>query len=886
MLTILMAMFSRCANGLMLILNIRYTHLKPDAVKKIGTANQSFDEKKNPLKFVMKLLIRVLFLYIPGLLLSILLLASLVIWQQNLISLKQLGMLIEYVRIQDTATVVAEIRAELFGTAEWETDPSYDRQPVKGRGHSPWVMRGNLDQKPRMLSFALAPGVWASYETESASLYQVLQGELLLEGAAYDHRHGPQPRSSGAWYVRYPSPSQWYLQVSGSEELLPATVRYLGHEYGSGHKTAALRFVVSTDQHSLELTETPELLVEEGNAWLLRQFQQYGETSALSASFRDANNNVTRAQGNVRVELGGTTAIHNVDYKRISDTSEGQLERGKAVIANSDCLGCHNDQQQLVGPPWSQVSGRYRGKIQDATLASLARSIRLGSANKWGQVPMPAHPTLSLDDAVSAVAYILSRTEVDVEQNIPVDANGLAYVSSRDYDINPRLEELHPAFTISNLLPEGFEPKVGGMDFTADGKLLVASWDQDGAVFQIDTEALGEKRVLRIAEGLQEPLGLKVIGDRLFVLQKQELTELIDYDGDGIIDQYRTHSYDWPSSSNFHSFAFGLVHRDDALYALLSICVMPGGAACSDQLPTQGKLLRIALEDGSAEVVASGFRTPNGIALGPQKEIFVTDNEGDWLPASKLLHVQMGNFYGSRAVPDAGVMLAVETPPVVWLPHNEIGNSPTQPLLLSEGPYAGQMIHGDVYNGGIKRVYMERVGGALQGAVLQFSGGLQSGVNRLIRGPDGDIYAGEIGNPPNWGQLGKVWYGLERLSYSGKPAYEILQVNAQSDGFTLTLTEPLDTSLALEPGDLIARQWFYHPTEQYGGPKYDYSDLSVAALELSDDRRRIRARIPGLKPRYVVYLRLHQRLLSIGGQKLWADEAWYTLNAIPEDEGN
>ena len=198
----------------------------------------------------MKLLIRVLFLYLPGLLLSLLLLASLFIWQQNLISQKQLRMLIEYVRTQDTATVIAEIRAGLFGTDEWHTDPSYDRQPVKGRGHSPWVMRGNLDQKPRMLSFALAPGVWASYETESASLYQVLQGEIQMEGAAYDHRHGPQPISSGAWYVRYPSAPQWYLQASGSEELLPATARYLGHEYGSGHETAALRFVVSTSEHS------------------------------------------------------------------------------------------------------------------------------------------------------------------------------------------------------------------------------------------------------------------------------------------------------------------------------------------------------------------------------------------------------------------------------------------------------------------------------------------------------------------------------------------------------------------------------------------------------------------------------------------------------------
>ena len=44
--------------------------------------------------------------------------------------------------------------------------------------------------------------------------------------------------------------------------------------------------------------------------------------------------------------------------------------------------------------------------------------------------------------------------------------------------------------------------------------------------------------------------------------------------------------------ADFHSFAFGLAHQDGYLYALLSICVQPGGASCADQLPTQGKAIR------------------------------------------------------------------------------------------------------------------------------------------------------------------------------------------------------------------------------------------------------------------------------------------------------
>jgi len=129
--------------------------------------------------------------------------------------------------------------------------------------------------------------------------------------------------------------------------------------------------------------------------------------------------------------------------------------------------------------------------------------------------------------------------------------------------------------------------------------------------------------------------------------------------------------------------------------------------------------------------------------------------------------------------------------------------------------------------------------------------------------------------------VSKAWYGLDRLTYRGNPAYELLSVNAIEDGFTLTLSEPLAAGITPQVSDLSALQWFYYPKEQYGGPKYDPTELTVTALTLSPDRRQLRATIPGLKERYVVYLSLDRRLKSESEQTLWAYEAWYTLNAIP-----
>jgi hypothetical protein len=119
------------------------------------------------------------------------------------------------------------------------------------------------------------------------------------------------------------------------------------------------------------------------------------------------------------------------------------------------------------------------------------------------------------------------------------------------------------------------------------------------------------------------------------------------------------------------------------------------------------------------------------------------------------------------------------------------------------------------------------------------------------------------------------------MSFTGKPVHEILEVRAQPRGFSLVLGKPLADDLELITSDLLAQQWFYHPTEQYGGPKYDLTELPIAALQLSADRRIINATIDGLKPGYVVYLRLNDRLVSADNDRLWTNEAWYTLNHIP-----
>ncbi len=448
------------------------------------------------------------------------------------------------------------------------------------------------------------------------------------------------------------------------------------------------------------------------------------------------------------------------------------------------------------------------------------------------------------------------------------------------------LQSVHPSYDLSQARPDEFAPKVGGMDFLPDGRLVVSTWDAEGAVYIVDGVQSGDPAKMsykKIAKGLAEPLGLKVVDGEIYVLQKQELTRLIDHDGDEVIDEYYTLSNDWRVSANFHEFAFGLAYKDDYFYAALAIAILPGGASANPQIPDRGKAVRISKSTGKLEVVAEGFRTPNGVGIGVDGEIFIADNQGDWLPSSKILHVTKGAFFASRAVDSARVAQLPVKLPVVWLPQDEIGNSPTTPLAINDGPYKGQMIHSEVTHGGVKRVFVEKINGEYQGCVFRFIQGLEAGINRMVWGPDGALYVGGIGSTGNWRQEGKEWYGLQRLKYNEKPTFEMLAVRAKSNGMEIEFTEPLAEGLGWNPTAYTVQQWYYLPTHEYGGPKLGLENLRILSANVSDDRKKVFLELAGLKPNHVVYIRLPYEWTSANELELWATEAWYTLNQIPAD---
>ena len=450
------------------------------------------------------------------------------------------------------------------------------------------------------------------------------------------------------------------------------------------------------------------------------------------------------------------------------------------------------------------------------------------------------------------------------------------------------LTGVHPSFDLVNFRPSGFRPAVGGLDFLPDGRLAVSTWDATGAVYLLDhLDNPAAVTVHRFAEGLGEPLGLKVIDGVIHVTQKQEVTKLIDLDGDDVADEYQAIAHGWPASFNYHEFTFNLVPKDGFLWVTTSVplrngstAYLPGSRPAFPVPDGPGSLLKIDPVARTWQAVANGLRTPNGMAAGMDGELFAGDNQGDWLPSSRINHLKPGNYYGHRESPDD---TRPYTRPALWLPHGEISNSPAQPTLIPTGIYAGQMLFAELTHGGVNRVFMEKVRGEYQGAAFQFTQGLESGMNRLVWGPDGSLYIGGLGAGGNWNWKNTT-SGLQRLRPNGKVTFEMKSMRARADGFLVEFTQAVPYSVAANPANYVLQQYRYVPTSTYGGPKSDVETLAATRVDVSQDRRKVFVKIPGLKEDRVVALRLKD-FMNDAHVAPWATEAWYTLNLLPAAAG-
>ncbi|MEM9701879.1 MAG: DUF6797 domain-containing protein, partial [Planctomycetota bacterium] len=219
--------------------------------------------------------------------------------------------------------------------------------------------------------------------------------------------------------------------------------------------------------------------------------------------------------------------------------------------------------------------------------------------------------------------------------------------------------------------------RTSALDFFPDGRMVVTTVGGDVWIVSGVDDDLLELRWKRFAGGLYEPFGVKVVDDRIYVTCRDRLTRLHDLNDDGEADFYESFSADEDVSTFFHAFNFDLQTDPEGNFYYAK-----SGQYTDYKLA--GSVVKIGPDGGEQEVVCTGFRTPNGMGAYPDGRLTVSDNQGSWMPASKISLVEPGGFYGyvqthasGRWAPDGGAIdhrkvVPPETfdPPMIWMPQH------------------------------------------------------------------------------------------------------------------------------------------------------------------------------------------------------------------------
>lgn len=453
---------------------------------------------------------------------------------------------------------------------------------------------------------------------------------------------------------------------------------------------------------------------------------------------------------------------------------------------------------------------------------------------------------------------------------------------------------------------DGLPLEVGGMAWTSDGRLAVTIrkgevWVIDGA----ESDSVEDISYRRFASGLHEPLGILEDNGSFLVAQRTEVTRLRDVDGDFVADEYLTAASGWNVSGAYHGYVYG--PERDGKGNLWITTNLDLGPHTDNDAAWRGWALTIN-PDGTFTPQAGGMRSPSGLGMNLAGDMFYSDQQGNWMPATPINHLRTGAFYGnpdgmtSQTLPGAPVHLpedipgnilypeAIEripqlVPPAVWLPYNKVGRSATDIQVINQdgafGPFDGQLLIGEFTNVEVNRVFLEKVGGEYQGACFRFLEKFPSAVFRLTFGAKGSLYVGMTNR--GWSSLGNRAYGLVRVRWNGKTPFEIQEMRAKHDGFELRFTEPVNPKTASDPASYRMNNYTYLYSNAYGSDEYEKQETPILNAKVSEDHMRVRLTVDGLRPLFVHELHA-DGVTNHKGEHLVHSDAYYTLNRIPESE--
>ncbi|HEY9486927.1 MAG TPA: hypothetical protein VIQ51_01265, partial [Chryseosolibacter sp.] len=408
------------------------------------------------------------------------------------------------------------------------------------------------------------------------------------------------------------------------------------------------------------------------------------------------------------------------------------------------------------------------------------------------------------------------------------------------------VDELTPPF--GN--PWSSRMRLSGIDFMKDpDKAVVCTVDGDIWTITGLTNRSGQLSWRRIGTGLFQPLGIKVVNEKIFVTCRDQLVLLHDFNGDDETDFYESFNHDHQVTDHFHEFAMGLqTDKQGNFYYAKS-----GRHAREALVPQHGTLIKVSKDGSTSKIIATGFRAANGVCINPDGSFIVTDQQGFWNPMNRINWVEgEGKFYGNMwgYNPPKDTSRAAMEQPLAWV-DMEFDRSPSELIWVDSkqwGPLSGSLLSLSYGYGKVQLVLHEEVNDEMQGGVIDLPGvKFLTGVMRGRFNPkDGQLYACGMSA---WGTSRmEKGGGLYRLRYTGKPLTIPLELNALETGMKMSFAVELNRELAEDTSNYEVKTWELKRSSEYGSDRYNVKILKTANVSLSEDGKTVMLTLPDIQP--------------------------------------
>lgn len=421
-----------------------------------------------------------------------------------------------------------------------------------------------------------------------------------------------------------------------------------------------------------------------------------------------------------------------------------------------------------------------------------------------------------------------------------------------------------------------------GLDFFPGGKSAALStlagevWIVSG----LGQEELSSVTWRRIATGLYQPLGLKIVDGQIYVTCRGQIVRLRDKNGDDVVDYYESFNDDAQVTAHYGEFAVDLETDDQGnfYYAKGARRGLP------PVVPQHGTVLRVAADGSSTEIVATGFRAPAGLATINGGLLYATDLAGRWTPTSKINLVRQGQFYGNHYAFNLQESASHYVQPITWI-DDAVDPGPSDVVVVRSdrwGHLEGQLLCLSNASGSLYVLLRQAEARTAQGALYRLPLAELPGAS--CRGrfnlADGQLYVCGMGPPEGPSDAPGGFY---RVRATERAAALPTAVRPNNEGISITFSVPLDRETATDWRSYAAARWSYRRTAQYGSDRYRISDprrrgrdrLRIERVELSDDQRTVHVKLNSMPP--ADQIRLQLSVKSQGGDPV-AHTVYFTYH--------